>query len=431
MLPKTLITLTLFFLAPTISAQDRLLPINLETVLHIGGASNLSIQEYQQKEMLALADLEKAKEWWLPDIYAGTRIRKLWGTTMNADGRFFVDVQPQNFLVGIGLDASWDFGEDILALKSESLHAQASVYLTEAERNKALLEVIDAYYDFQTAQLQYQAYQQLLLQGDTIAEQIAVQVEAGLRFESELLVARSNQSHLKVEMLKAKIGYGVKSATLVKLLNLSPSVKLVSVDSLIVPIELVTQPEKSGVNDSVYSSRPEFQAASLMLQSLQVERRITTTGLLLPELRLETHTSMFGDVFSPLYPTSTINAALFWKIPVGRLTYGGDLRKYDARISLQQTQIEQVKALVNEQILSAKETMIGAKEQMEIAGEGGDLAAKALSQSIQRQRLGLVLPFELLQTLEIYIQARLDHLAAVSIYNKAQYRLFVAMGNDL
>ena len=68
---------------------------------------------------------------------------------------------------------------------------------------------------------------------------------------------------------------------------------------------------------------------------------------------------------------------------------------------------------------------------MEIAQEGGGLAAEALSQSIKRQQLGIVLPFELLQTMEVYIQARLDHLTAVSTYNKAQYQMFVAMGNDL
>ena len=428
----------MLFSAQLIKAQDRVLPlpsgsqgINLEIVLQLGGASNLTIQEYRKKQALAWADLDRAKEWWLPDVYVGTKVHQLWGTTMNADGFFFTDVNRQYFWLGIGLDASWDFGEDILRAKSQDLKAQASVFLTAAERNKVLLEIIEAYYDFLTAQLYYQAYQQLASQGDTIARQIGIQVEAGLRFESELLLALSNQSHLKVEMLKAKMEFGTKSATLVRLLDLSPEVKLVSIDTLLTPLELGTSSDDQGVSDSVYHNHPEYRAANLMLQSRQLERQTTTTGLLLPELRLGMFTSMFGDVFSPLYPTSAINASLLWKIPLGRLTYGGELKQYDAKISLQETQIAQVKSEVNEQVLRARETMKISRQQMEIAQEGGGLAAEALSQSIQRQRLGIVLPFELLQTMEVYIQARLDHLDAVSSYNKAQYWLFVAMGNDL
>ena len=52
-------------------------------------------------------------------------------------------------------------------------------------------------------------------------------------------------------------------------------------------------------------------------------------------------------------------------------------------------------------------------------------------QSIQRQALGTVRPFEILQAQEIFIKARLDYLKAVADYNKAQYQLHVAKGNNL
>ena len=72
-----------------------------------------------------------------------------------------------------------------------------------------------------------------------------------------------------------------------------------------------------------------------------------------------------------------------------------------------------------------------SKEQMEIALQGSKLASEALQQSIQRQQMGTVRPFEILQIQEIYTRSKLDYLKAVSTYNKAQYRLFVAIGNDL
>lgn len=423
--------LLLLFTAQTVTAQDNTQAINLEIVLQLGGANNLTIQKYKQKQELALADLVKAREWWLPDIYAGTTVNQLWGTTMNSDGRFFTDVNSQNFWGGIGLNASWDFGNGIFSAKAENLQAQASLYLTTAERNNALLKIIEAYYDFLAAQLFYMAYEQLVVQGDTITLQIGVQVEAGMRYESELLVAQSNQSHLKVEMMNAKMVHSTKSAALLKLLNLSPSVKLVSTDSLLVPLELVEQLEGVIPNDSIYNIRPEFKAANLMLQSLHVEKRTTTTGLWLPDLHLGAYTSMFGDVISPLYPTSAINASLLWKIPLGRLIYGGKLAQYNAKIAIQKTEIQQVKATVNEEVLRTRETMNIAQEQMKIARKGSKLAEKALMQGMVRQRLGIVLPYEIMQTQEVYIKSRLDFLNAVATYNKAQYQLFVAVGNNL
>jgi outer membrane protein TolC len=113
------------------------------------------------------------------------------------------------------------------------------------------------------------------------------------------------------------------------------------------------------------------------------------------------------------------------------LTYGGELKQYNARIALQKIQMKQTIAQVNEEVISAREQILAAKEQTEVALEGSRLGEQALEQSIARQQLGTIRPFEILQAMEIYIKSRLDHLKAVSTYNKAQYKLLVAMGNDL
>jgi len=93
--------------------------------------------------------------------------------------------------------------------------------------------------------------------------------------------------------------------------------------------------------------------------------------------------------------------------------------------------MKQTIAQVNEEVISAREQILAAREQTEVALEGSQLGEQALKQSIERQQFGTVRPFEILQAMEIYIKSRLDHLKAVSTYNKAQYKLLVAMGNDL
>jgi len=426
----------------TANAQETL-PINLQTVLEMSGANNLTIKEFHAKQELANANLSKAKEWWLPNVYAGLQTHQLWGAAMNADGRFFLDVNRQNLWTGLGLNANWNFADGIYKTKSAKLQVQASVYETQTQRNNTLLATIKAYYDLQTSQMKLIAYKNLVAQSDTITQQIAIQVEAGLRYQSELLLSKSNQSHLKIEMLNAQSEYNQKSAELVRLLNLDSKVKLVSIDSVMLPMDF--QEELLSVNDTTYKNRPEIKFIDFTILSLQTERKITTTGLFIPTLNIGTYGSYFGrinGVVSPmfplqypetkqLYPTGMLNASLTWNIPLGRLIYGGDLKQYNSQIKIQEIKSEQFKSQINEEIANAQQQLIIGKEQIQIAKEGLELTTEALSQSIERQKLGTVKPFEVFQAQQFYLQAQIDYLKAISEYNKAQFALKVAKGENL
>ena len=425
-----------------VNAQTTL-PINLQTVLEMGGANNLTIKEFKAKQELAEANLSKAKEWWLPDVYAGLQTQQLWGAAMNADGRFFLDVNRQNLWGGLGLNANWNFAEGIYKTKSAKLQVQASVYKTQAERNNTLLATIKAYYNLQTAQMKVVAYKNLVAQSDTITQQISIQVDAGLRYQSELLLSKSNQSHLKIEMLNAKSEYNQKSSELVRLLNLGSKVKLVIIDSVMVPLNF--QQEFLSVNDSTYKNRPEIKVVDLTIQSLQTERKIITTGLFIPTLSIGTYGSYFGRIngaVSPvfplqypetkqLYPTGMLNASLTWKIPLGRLIYKGDLKKFKSQITIQEIKSEQLKGRINEEIANAQQLIIIGKEQIQIAKAGLDLTTEALHQSIERQKLGTVKPFEVFQAQQFFLQSQLDYLIAISKYNKSQFELKAAKGEIL
>ncbi len=418
----------LFASSTQVQSQENLLAIDLATALEFAGANNLTIQEYKAMQTLATADHTKAKEWWLPDLYAGTSIHQLSGTAMNSDGHFFTDVDRQSFWAGLGLNATWNFGDGIYKADAANLNAQAMVYYTQAEQNRALLEVINAYYDFLAAQLYHKAYAQLAEETKILTDQLAVQVEAGLIFESDLYLSQSNFNHLRVEMLNAKIKSATATAKLAEQLNLDPTVELVGVDSILAPLNLNIAVVPL---DTTYKIRPDLMGMELSLASLSSEKRTATTGLLIPELRVGAYASYFGDVFSPVDPTTSVNASLLWRIPLGRVTYAGSLKQYDAKIAIQEVQIAQTKTMINAEVRRTKAKISLTKDQAEIALEGSQLAELALSQCLQRQELGTTRPFEILQAQEIYIRSKLDYLNAVSSFNKAQYAYFVASGNNL
>lgn len=426
----------------TAKAQ-KTLPINLQTVLEMGGANNLTIKEFQVKQELATANLSKAKEWWLPEIYAGLQTHQLRGAAMNADGRFFLDVNRQNLWGGLGLNVNWDFAEGIYKTKAAKLLVQVSLFETQGEKNKALLASIRTYYDLQTAQMKLIAYKNLVAQADTITHQIAIQVEAGLRYQSELLLSKSNLSHLKIDMLNSQSEYNQKSAELVRLINLDSKIRLVSVDSVMLPLDF--QLELLSVSDTTYKNRPEIKSIDFTIRSLQTERKITTTGLFIPTLSIGTYGSYFGRIngavtpmfplqypeTKQLYPTGMLNASLTWNIPLGRLIFGGRLKQYNSQIKIQEIKSEQFKAQINEEIANANQLLIIGKEQIEIAKEALEQTAGALNQSIERQKLGTVKPFEVFQAQQFYLQAKIDYLKSVSEFNKAQFALKVAKGEKL
>ena len=67
---------------------------------------------------------------------------------------------------------------------------------------------------------------------------------------------------------------------------------------------------------------------------------------------------------------------------------------------------------------------------MKISDEALQVAAQAMLQSIERQMMGTAQPFEVFQAQEYYLQAKLDYILAVTSFNKAQYSMYIALGNN-
>jgi len=287
------------FICSTSFSQERgkFLPVNLEQVLQLGGANSLTIQEYVTRYELTLAEYTESKEWVLPSFYGGFQTHNLNGTAMNADGLFFRDVTQNNFWGGLGLSVSWDFGQQIYQAQSSQKRTIESQFLSTAVRNQTLLKMVSAYFDLQTEQLKYLALLNLVNQSATLVEQIDIQVEAGLRFKSELFLAKSNHNHLKISLLKTGQFWYQKSAELINLLNLRQDVILISTDSLMLPISLVDNLDLMvGEKIEAYKSRPEYLSLQSGLESLHISRKTIHTGLFIPTLTVNTHASYFGDL---------------------------------------------------------------------------------------------------------------------------------------
>lgn len=427
-------TLLIFFICVQGVAQegDKTYPVTLETVLQLAGTNSLKIKEFQAIHEMAIAEHKAAQEWWLPTVYFGVMMHKLNGAAMNTDEQIFTDVDRQNFWGGVGANLEWDLGEGIyraLATKQKSLAAQ---YKTQADRNKAMLEVIEAYLELQGEQVKHVALEQLTKKSQQIVDQVKLQVEIGSEYKSQLYLAQSNHNHTEIALKQSFIDLHKKSARLVNLLNLENDITLVVADSVLAPIELV----KDSINltesrNTAYSKRPEVLGLERSLQSAIYGKKTATTALLLPSIRLGTYNAYFGEPFSPLYNTWELNMAVLWDIPLGHLFYGGKKKQYNARIALNEIQLEQVKNQVDNELSDASMQVKISKQQLELAQESLKLSKEALDQSMERQKVRTAKPYEVFQAQEYYLRGQVDYIDAIRNYNQAQYKLHVALGNNL
>ncbi|MEB0262799.1 MULTISPECIES: TolC family protein [unclassified Mucilaginibacter] len=404
-------------------------PVSVQTVLKLAGANNLTIKEYQAMYRQALADQVKAGEWWLPVLRAGITTHYLNGAAMNTNARIINGLNQNSLFSAFGFSAEIDFNKgryEYLAAKQMSV---AASYASIAAHNQAILHAVQTYYDLQADQLSYLFLTRLASQADTLAGQLKIQVDAGLRYQSEYLLAASNAQHYYIEAIQQKENWQKAGITLSSLLNLIGNIRLVSADSVMLPLRNDFMSDSTATNN--FNVRPEYKSLQAELSSYQTTRKISTNGYALPKIIIGTDDGLFGAYSYPLYNTYQINASIVWTLPLGRLFKHGELQRQDARIAIQQNKIEQFKNQYFIEIQNADIQKHSAYQQLQAATSALNMAGNALLQSQQRQQLGTAKAFEVIQAEQVYLQIKLDDIKAIAEYNKAIYSIFVAKGGTL
>jgi outer membrane protein TolC len=426
--------LSLTCLSASAQVSTKRIPINLETILKLAGANNLTIKQYDLLYKESLAQIDIANEWYLPTLYLGPEVHYLGGEAMSAFGVYKDGITQKELWLGGGISAQWNFGEGIYNVMAKKQEAVAVKFENQAQRNNVILTAISDYYDLLTSQFRYNQLQSLLLQADTISKQIKVQVDAGIRYQSEYLLAKTNYDHLKTDLSNTMIQLIQRSNALLNTLNIDTNALLVSGDTNIAPLELeknITDTSMIAYNQYL-ANRPEYKSLQAEQKATADEKKTVTMGMILPKLYVSSvPDGVIGPIGPPFNAQDRVDGGLLWSIPLGALFYQGEIKSYNANLQMEQNSIAQLTNNVHEQVDNARTQIIIALQQIKNTSGALDESKKALEQSIQREKLGTVRPFEVFQTEQFYTQAEEDYLNAVSNYNKAQYQLYVATGNNL
>jgi len=403
------------------------MPINLNTVLKLAGTGNLDIAEINARYDLARAQHLKAREWLIPTVSPGLLMSSYNGIIQDVEGNF-IDVTKNGFWAGLQVSANWDVGTAMYMSQSARQNVETAGYAKVVEQGKVSLAAVRSYYDLGAAQSKLVALENAAVKSADIVSQIDLQVRQGITYKSDLLLAKADLNHIKITISKVRSEIRQRSNALIELLNIADNVQLLVVDSLLVPVELVDSSIIS-VEDA-FNKRPELLVLNSGLQGMQTARKSQTSGLLLPTVDFGLNNGPYGPYFSPEGNSFSYYVGAKWDIPLGVLFYGGTRKEYDARIRIQEINIDKTRNQIRREIHDEVAHVGASRTRLELAKAAVRFASEALEQGIQRQQLGTAIPLEVLRAQEQLVQAKIDLIDSVTQYNKAQYSLYIALGNN-
>lgn len=183
--------------------------------------------------------------------------------------------------------------------------------------------------------------------------------------------------------------------------------------------------------------RPELAAAQELVQATLLRLKQARLRPLIPSLAFSYAGGGFGGgrnaFFGDFGTRGDATASLFWELQNLGLTDRAIAHRSAAQHQTAVLQLIQVENRVAAEVVAAFESRTAASRQIAVAGRTLTEAIQSLELNLANIRRGAGLPgatrpIEVLQPVQALAQARADYLAAVLAYNRAQFRLYRALG---
>ncbi|HEV3143751.1 MAG TPA: TolC family protein [Gemmataceae bacterium] len=425
------------------------MPINLPTALQLSNVRPIDVVVASERLRLAVAQHKEARTLWLPSVQFGIdyfrhdgQMQDIVGNVANGNkGAFFVGAGP-NLIFSIS-DALYG----PLAAKQVVRARQADV---QAATNDSLLAVAEAYMNVQQARGELagaieatRLVEELVRRSNSLSEKIIPRVEA-IRIEAEL--ARRQQIELA-----ARERWRLASADLLRVLRLDPSVQVEPVEPPFLRVQLISL--ETTVDDLIavgLSNRAELASQQALVQATLKRLKQERIRPLVPSVLLR------GAATNP---AGTLSTGTFGGGPNGTIGNYGFRQDIDVllvwqlngmgagqRAKVQQRRVENELTLtelfrIQDRIAAETSQAFAqaelASRRVEIAERGLRLSGESAAQNLvgfgKTKTSGelevlLIRPQEALAAVQALGQAYAEYYGAVTDANRAQFRLYRALG---
>jgi outer membrane protein TolC len=422
------------------------LPIDLPYALRLVNASNPTIALAQVRVQEAYARLRQARVAWLPNLWAGGNPDNLTflpmyyvhsGNLQVSRGQI-VDVVKSNsaFALGTGLNLSFAdaiFGPRIARdfVAAEQARARIVTYNVQVDVALSYLDLLRVYGAL-AINAETLAKAELMLD---YATQAAKQ-ELG-KTTADVNRARTEVEFRRQERIDLEGEAAVVSARLAQLLLLEPTVDLVPADATVLPIELV--PAAVPLDELIavgLMNRPELAESHALVAGALARWREDRTRPLLPSIQMAYYGAEFGGGTPGQHDFAGRNdffVQATWELRHGGLGNVFQARESRARFNEANLHVAEVQAQVAAEVTGTAK-IVRARERTLTNAQEAVRQAETMWAKLSRAAFGLAGPARRYDPLEPLLaeqalhEARIRYLTEVIDYNRAQFRLFWALG---
>ena len=433
------------------TADDQPLPINLATALRLADARPLVIAAAEASVRQAAAALSGARVLWLPNVYLGGAYYRHDGGGAGNSGEEFINGRNQ-LMAGGGLTAVVSATDAIFAplalrqvLRSREIDVQTA-------RNDALLNVAEAWFNVQQARGRLAGARDAVQKGQLLVRTIQG-LGRGLAAPIESDRARAQLADVEQSATLAYEEWRVASAELTRILRLRPGAVVVPLEPPHLQVSLISPQEAVDALIPIgLTTRPELASQQALVQATLVRLRQERLRPLIPSLVLQGDAApadpggfLMGGVFysdvhgqsNPVTARNDVSVQPLWELRNLGLGNRALVRERLAENERALIELYRIQDQVAAEIAQAHARLQSAAIRARVAEAGlrdaqttysGNL--KGLSETTRSGDLLVLLtrPQEAVAALSLLVRAYDNYFSTVNEYNRAQFRLFRALG---
>ena len=426
-------------------------PIDLTTALRLAGVANPEIQIARQRVVEALAYRQLAAAQFLPTLNVGSNLDDHRGPLQQSNGTI-LKVDRDSLYVGMGAGAVssgtvtipgifWNANvADVWygALEAKQVVRQRRSE-SEAIRNAMLLQVATAYLELLRGAGRHAVSLKMRDDAGEMARVTANFAKTGQGRQADADRAATEWEQRKSDVVQAVNDVEVASARLCQLLSLDPSVRLKPMESQVIPTGLVPEPiPLPELLAIAMTQRPELRQQQAAVRAAMLELQHQKVLPFSPQVLIGYSAGTFGggsNLISPPQPRfgdfadrEDFDVVLYWSLR--NLGIGNVATIRVARSQLRQSQLAAVQTLdrVRAEVASAHARLLARFAQIEINEKAIKSSETAFKQDLNRTRNNVGDPIEVYYSLVLVGRSRYAYLDAIVDYNRAQFELYVALG---
>src|ERR1700739_668311 len=302
--------------------------------------------------------------------------------------------------------------------------ANASRATSLSTREQVILLVVSQYIGTLRAMATVEASQSRVDLAQALYEQAADLQKEGVGTGIDTLRANVELQNEKQALLVAETDRDASLFGLSRLLNLDPRREIALSDSL--SFFDTPQPDVSASLDEALTTRQEWKALDFEVKAAEHDKK-ASQDLRLPTLRVDGNWAYEGTRLKNGIPVYTYQASFDLPLFTGGRTHG-EIVKSDLQLKVLDEQKADLRNQISLDVKTALLNLKSARNQVEVATLGIQLAKEEVDQARDRFKAGVANNIEVIQAQDSLARANDNQIAALYRFNQARADLARAVG---